>query len=156
MNKKEIKIQRSKDPALFFSKKEKEQIMAAIQETEMNTSGEIRVHLERKTEKNILEQARNTFEKIGMTQTKEKNSVLIYLCVKSHQFAILGDQGIHQKVPEDFWDEIAKEMSQDFKKDEFANGLVKGILKVGEKLKTYFPYQRNDLNELPDEISYSL
>jgi len=79
-----------------------------------------------------------------------------FMGVHSRRFAILGDQGINEKVPQGFWDEIVQLMMRHFKEDRFSDGLVEGILKIGEKLKEYFPYQREDINELPDEISYSL
>jgi uncharacterized membrane protein len=91
-----------------------------------------------------------------MTETRAKNGVLILLSPANREFFVLGDRGIDEKVPQNFWEEITEGMSQFFKKDQFADGLVHGILKIGEKLKTYFPYQRDDSNELPDGISYSL
>ena len=149
-------IERSKNPVLFFSKKEKEHITQAIQQAEMNTSGEIRVHLERRAKEDIMSHAAHEFERIGMAKTEARNGVLIFMGVRSRRFAILGDQGINEKVPQGFWDEIVQLMVGHFKEDRFSDGLVEGILKVGEKLKEYFPYHREDINELPDEISYSL
>lgn len=149
-------IERSKNPILFFSKKEKEDIMAAIQQAEENTSGEIRVHLERKAGSDIMEHAGHEFERLGMTRTDARNGVLIFMGVKSRRFAILGDQGINEKVPEGFWNEIVQTMAAHFKEDRFEDGIIDGVLKIGEKLSAYFPYQRDDINELPDEISFSL
>jgi len=149
-------VMRSSDPVLFFSKKEKEKIMRAIQEAEMRCSGEIRVHLERQAPDDILTHAQREFERLGMTQTREKNGVLILLGLKRRRFAIAADRGIHEKVLSGFWDEIVQVMSAKFKEDQFAEGLVEGIGKIGEKLAEYFPTRRDNPNELPDEISYSL
>jgi len=151
-----MKITRSKDPILFFSKKEKEQIVSAIQKAEMNTSGEIRVHLERKAGPDIMAHARQEFERLGMARTELRNGVLIFLGVKSRRFAILGDQGIHEKVSPEFWNEIVKVMASHFKEDCFSDGIITSVNRIGEKLSTYFPYQRDDINELPDEISFSI
>ena len=150
-----IKIQRSKNPALFFSKSEKERIVEAIRAAEKNTSGEIRVHLERKAREPFYHHAQEVFEKLGMTKTKERNGVLIFIGLASQRFAILGDQGIHEQVPENFWKSIAIDMQSKFKEDRFADGIVEAILTAGQKLKAYFPYQRGDVDELPDAISYS-
>jgi len=149
-------VERSKNPVLFFSKKEKEKIVRAIQEAEKATSGEIRVHLERQARPDILEHAKDIFIKLGMTKTKARNSVLILLGVKSRRFAIIGDHGINEKVPPQFWGDIVDTMQNAFREDRFAEGLADGILLIGQKLSHYFPYQRDDINELPDEISYSL
>lgn len=141
-------------PIFFFSKKEKEQIVSAIQEAERNTSGEVRVHLERKVKGDILEHAGKLFEKIGMTRTKDRNGVLILLVTKDKRFVILGDKGIHEKVPANFWDDAAKLMEDRFKKGEFAEGIAQAVLRAGEKLKAHFPRLADDKNELPDDISH--
>jgi uncharacterized membrane protein len=150
-----MKLVRDKNPILFFSKKEKTAIIQAIQSAELKTSGEIRVHLERHAREPFFEHAREIFQKLGMTKTKDRNGVLIFMGLASRRFAILGDKGIYERLPEGFWDDIADQMTQDFKKDLFADGIVKAILRVGEKLRQYFPYERDDMNELPDEISFS-
>jgi len=134
---------------------EKKEIIQAIQKAECETSGEIRLHLEGKVEGDPIEHAKAVFENIGMTATEQKNGVLILLCVASRRFVILGDKGIDDKVPNNFWDEIVIAMQSKFKQDNFADGLIDGINKIGENLKAFFPYQKNDVNELSDEISYS-
>lgn len=140
---------------MFFSKKEKEAILLAIKTAEKRTSGEIRLHLEKKKSHNVEARAREIFEKIGMTKTAAKNGVLIYLNTGTRQFVLLGDTGIHAKVPQNFWQEIAAQMTASFKADRFAEGLVTAIMHTGNKLKTFFPFEVNDKNELSDEISYS-
>jgi uncharacterized membrane protein len=148
-------IKRSKNPALFFSKAEKQAIIQAIREAEKKTSGEIRVHLERKARDNFYEHAKEIFNKIGMTKTKERNGVLLFIGLASRRFAVLGDQGINEKVPEDFWKDIAAQMQSDFQEDHFAKGITRAITAAGEQLREYFPYERDDINELSDEISFS-
>lgn len=152
---KNMKIIRSTEPILFFSKKEKEEIIAAVREAEKTTSGEIRVHLEGKKDGDILDEAKKIFRKIGMTRTALQNGVLVCINTKSRQFTILGDAGINSKVPAGFWDDAIRLMAECFKKDLFAEGIVKAVKKIGEELKTFFPRRREDINELPDEISFS-
>lgn len=151
-----MSIMRSKNPALFFSKKEKEQIRNAINAAEHKTSGEIRVHLERKARDQFYEHAAEIFEKIGMTETAERNGVLILLGLASRRFVVLGDRGINEKVPDNFWQDVVALMQGHFKKDLFAEGITAAVDLIGEKLSTYFPYRDNDRNELSDEISYSI
>jgi len=138
----------------FFSKKEKRQILAAVREAEKNTSGEIRVHLVHKVKGDVFEHAREVFERIGMTKTKARNGVLVFLATGSKQFAILGDKGINEKVPERFWKDAARTLEAHFKKNKFAEGISEAVLRIGAKLKEYFPYQGGDKNELPDSISF--
>jgi len=138
----------------FLSEKEEKQIVAAIKKAERNTSGEIRVHIEKSTSKDTLERAKEVFYYLKMDETKDKNGVLFYLAVHDKKFAILGDIGIDSKVPKDFWLSITNTVMQEFKKGNYALGLEKGILETGEKLKEFFPYQDDDINELTDEISY--
>lgn len=155
MENKKITIKRSSEPILFFSKKEVKRITDAVRAAEKNTSGEIRVHLVRKASDDILSQAQKTFQKLGMDATEHRNGVLIFMSVKSRQFAVWADQGIHEKVSADFWKEIAACIETYFDQDRPADGLAEGIRLIGEKLRIYFPYERRDLNELPDEISFS-
>jgi len=138
----------------FFSKEEKQRIVNAIKEAELNTSGEIRVHIENNCPGDVLESASWWFEKMGIHKTEQRNGVLFYLAVKSRKFAIIGDEGINKVVPDDFWEKIKIRMGHLFQQGEFTLGLVRGILDAGEALKKYFPYQSDDVNELPDEISF--
>lgn len=138
----------------FFSKEEKEKITSAIKEAELNTSGEIRLHVEGKCKLDVLDCAAHWFEKLDMHKTELRNGVLFYLAVTDKKFAILGDAGINAKVPENFWEEIKKNMVEKFKENKFAEGLTDGILMAGEQLKKHFPHQKDDVNELPDDISF--
>lgn len=137
----------------FLSDVAEKHIIEAIQKAEKNTSGEIRVHIEQKTKKPALERAKAVFLSLNMHQTKQRNGVLFYVAIQSKQFAIIGDEGINELVPTNFWEEEKKLVSEFFSKNEFEKGLTMGILKVGEKLKEYFPYQTDDSNELSDAIS---
>lgn len=141
-------------PIFFFSKKEKKQILAAIREAERNTSGEIRVHLEYKTHGPVYGHAQKVFQRIGMTKTSQRNGVLIFLATRDKKFAVLGDVGINEKVPEGFWNDVVQIMTEHFKQNKFAEGISEAALRIGEKLKAYFPYQPNDKNELSDGVSY--
>ena len=139
----------------FFSKEEQQMIIAAIKEAELNTSGEIRVHIENHCKEEALERAAEVFYGLKMNHTAARNGILFYLAVKDHKFAIIGDEGINKNVEHDFWNDIKDEMISNFKENKFAEGLVAGILKCGERLKEYFPHQSDDVNELSDEISFS-
>lgn len=133
---------------------EKGSIIAAIQEAETNTSGEIRVHLENHCREEVLDRASEVFATLKMHKTELRNGVLFYLAIKDHKFAILGDSGINQKVPEHFWEEIRDFMVARFKEGKYAEGLSEGIIKAGQQLKNHFPYKSDDRNELPDDISF--
>ncbi len=141
-------------PVLFFSKKEKKKILNAIREAERNTSGEIRVHLEYNAREPVYGHAQKVFQRIGMTKTAQRNGVLIFLATRNKKFAVLGDVGINEKVPEGFWNDVVGIMQEHFKQNKFAEGISDAVLRIGEKLKAYFPYQANDKNELSDSISY--
>ncbi len=138
----------------FFTSQEQQQITQAIREAELNTSGEVRVHIENRCSGDVLDRAAYIFKQLNMHRTKLRNGVLFYLSVNDHKYAILGDVGINQKVPDTFWDEIKEEMAGLFMAGNLADGLTGGIRKAGEQLKTHFPYQKDDVNELSDEISF--
>jgi len=138
----------------FFSKEQQAQILAAVKEAEMETSGEIRVHIESSLKGDVLDRAAWLFKKLGMHETAERNGVLFYLAVNHRQFAILGDAGINAKVPTGFWDDIRELLQKNFKEGKFTEGLSEGILLAGKHLKMHFPHKPDDVNELPDEISF--
>lgn len=138
----------------IFTQTEQDQITAAIREAEMNTSGEIRVHIESSCKGDVLDQAAYIFKKLEMHKTELRNGVLFYLAVKNRKFAILGDAGINLKVPENFWDETKDLVLSEFQQGKFADGLSKGIQLAGHQLKKHFPHQEDDVNELSDEISF--
>lgn len=139
---------------LFFSKEQQDKIVAAIQEAELNTSGEIRVHLEPNCKLDVIDRAKQVFEELKMHETEQKNGVLFYLAYSDKKFAILGDSGIHQIVTDSFWNEEKELMKTHFSQKQFTEGLCIAIAKAGKKLKEHFPYQTNDTNELSNEISF--
>jgi len=138
----------------FFSSQEQEDIKLAIMNAELDTSGEIRVHIENTVSGDILDRAAYIFKKLEMDKTIRRNGVLIYLALKNRRFAIIGDSGINQVVPGNFWDEIKSVMLNHFREGRFTDGLIEAINETGLHLKKHFPYQKGDLNELSDDISF--
>jgi len=137
----------------FLTASQEQRIIEAIKTAEKNTSGEIRVHIEKSTEKPPMERALEVFHFLKMDTTKLRNGILLYIAVESRKFVILGDEGINNKVPKDFWETEKEFILSHFAKGEFEKGIEQTIIKVGEKLKDFFPYQSNDTNELSNEIS---
>lgn len=137
----------------FLTQEEEQEIVNAICQAEKNTSGEIRVHIEKSTSLDAFDRAKEVFHDLKMDETQLKNGVLIYLAVKDKTFVICGDQGINDVVENDFWNCTRDAMVAQFKLNNFKQGLVDGILRAGEQLKKYFPWQEGDTNELSNEIS---
>lgn len=138
----------------FFTKEQQAHIRDAIREAEKATSGEIRVHIETILKEDVLDRAAWLFSKIGMDKTADHNGVLFYLSINDRKFAVIGDRGINARVPSDFWNNVKELLEKHFREGKFAEGLAKGILMAGLQLKEYFPYQKNDVNELSDDISF--
>jgi uncharacterized membrane protein len=138
----------------FFTKEEQIQIRDAIKEAEGETSGEIRVHLETKLSGNVLDRAAWIFKRIKMHETENRNGVLFYLAVQNKEFAIIGDAGINSKVAGDFWDKIKTRLQTHFRNGKYTEGLIEGIIMAGMQLKEHFPHEKDDKNELSDEISF--
>lgn len=138
----------------FFTREQQEAIVRAIGEAEHATSGEIRVHIETSCKADVLDEAAWLFRKVGMHKTADRNGVLIYLALKEHKFAIIGDTGINSVVPLGFWDNIRDHMKQRFSENLFTEGLTEGIIMAGQQLKEHFPHTRNDVNEITDTISF--
>jgi uncharacterized membrane protein len=138
----------------FFTQKQLDDIKMSVRSAELNTSGEIRVHIEEVCKGDVLDRAAYLFQKLGMNKTALRDGVLIYLAINDRKFAIIGDAGINAKVPADFWDKTKTIMLNDFKEGLFTEGLCKAVLLAGEQLRQYFPHQSDDINELSDEVSF--
>ena len=139
----------------FLTPQEEQEIVGAIREAELATSGEIRVHIERHKEIPALERAQEIFHLLKMDNTKEENGVLIYIAVDDQELAICGDRGIHKKVPSNFWDSTKNKMIAQFKEGHFKEGIIEGVYCAGNKLGEFFPWKHDDENELPNEITTS-
>ena len=138
----------------ILNNEEDRRVVEAIKQAELNTSGEIKVHIENRCQGDVEQRSLVVFDKLKLNETQLRNGVLIYLAVKDRKFAILGDEGINKVVGNSFWNDVKDLMLNHFKEGRFAEGLEQGIQRCGEKLKAYFPYQSDDINEIPDDISY--
>ena len=137
----------------FLTATQEQALIETIKVSEKNTSGEIRVHIEKSTEKSPMDRALEVFYLLEMNKTELRNGILIYVAVESKKIAIIGDEGINSLVPENFWEDELALMLTNFKNSDYTKGLQLAIIEIGKKLKQFFPYQKNDSNELSDEIS---
>lgn len=141
--------------ARILSKEQEKHVMAAIAQAEKNTSGEIRVHIEDRCKSgDSIKRAIEVFSELHMHETELRNGVIVYVAIKDHKIAVWGDEGIHTLVGQDFWNDVLKTLTRYFQAGDFETGLSESILMIGDKLKEYFPFQTDDVNELSDDISY--
>jgi uncharacterized membrane protein len=138
----------------FFTDEQSKLIQQSIADAERMCSGEIRVHVDMRCKGDVMQRAKKVFKNLKMHETAERNGVLIYIALEDKKLAILGDKGIDERVPEGFWDLAYTSMRKLFAEANYTQGLQVGIEMAGEKLRTYFPYQKDDRNELNNEISY--
>lgn len=138
----------------FLSTREEGEIIEAIRRAEDHTSGEIRVHLEPHSKIDPFERAAQVFDLLHMNNTRLANGVLIYVAVEDRTLVIMGDTGINDVVPRDFWESTKDIIIQHFKEGDIKQGLVDGILMAGQQLKKHFPKDHDSRNELPDSISF--
>ena len=143
------------DARKFFTTEQQHEIVEAIRQAEANTSGEIRVHIENHCRGDIMDRSAMVFNILKMNETAERNGVLIYLAIKDKKFSIIGDEGINKMVEHDFWNDVKDMMAGHFRSGTFTEGIIQGVLRVGEKLKTFFPHKSDDINELSDDISFN-
>ncbi|MBI3875751.1 MAG: TPM domain-containing protein [Verrucomicrobia bacterium] len=137
----------------FLNQLNHDDIVAAIKSAEAKTSGEIRVFISHKQRADALDAAQRRFAKLGMTKTRERNAVLIYVAPLTRKFAVVGDTGVHTKCGEPFWKELAAVMETHFRKGEFTQGILRGIDRAGDLLAQHFPRKPDDQNELPDSVA---
>ena len=141
-------------PEKFLTAQQQNTVVEAVRLAEKGTSGEIRIHIDAVCDGNPVQRAEQVFFALGMDRTALRNGVLIYLACESKVFAVIGDKGINDLVPENFWDDVIAEMTGEFRAGRFAEGLSVAAVMAGEKLREFFPYQEDDVNEQPDEISF--
>ncbi len=137
-----------------FKNTDEKRVVDAIRSAEQMCSGEVRVHLDEYCKGDVVLKAQNVFKHLEMDQTNLRNGILIYVALKEKKFCILGDVGIDEKVPSDFWETTKDLMKSHFAKGQIIDGIVTGIEEAGAQLKTFFPYQDNDKDELSNDISY--
>jgi uncharacterized membrane protein len=137
----------------FITKEDREKIGEAVRNAELQTSGELRVHMEKTCKGNVLDRAAEVFAELGMHKTRLRNGVLFYFAWEDRKFAILGDAGINAVVPDFFWDDIKVKMQVSFRSGNFVEGICEGVEMAGAKLRLEFPRQSDDENELSDQVS---
>lgn len=145
---------KSNKPQNYFNLDEENRIIDAIRNAEALTSGEIRVHISQKKDADALQTTRLLFHELRMFNTRNRNAVLLHIAMNSKSFAIYGDQGIHQVVPDDFWENTKNIMQNHFKQGNFVTGICEGVISIGKQLKIHFPWTESDENQLPDNITY--
>jgi len=138
----------------FFSAQEESQLLEAIRLAEMKTSGEIKLHVEMTCSGDPYQRAQEVFTALKLEETALRNAVLLYWAKDSRKIAILGDSGIHAQVPPDFWQSTKDRMIALLKANQIVPALISGITEAGNQLKTFFPYQDDDQNEIPNDISF--
>lgn len=139
----------------LFTDEEQARIVEAIRKAEQRTSGEVRVFVEsRCSYMDALDRALEIFNEMEMANTKERNGVLIYVALRDHQLAVYGDEGIHQKVGDDYWKKEVFGMIRDFNRDNYAEGIAQCVEDIGDALQHHFPYTKGDKNELSDDIEF--
>ncbi len=138
----------------FLDQLRHEEIAAAIRAAELRTSGELRVFVSRKKVDDAVAAARVEFVRLAMEKTAQRNGVLIFVAPRSQKFAVIGDQGVHEKCGEVFWQETAKAMTDHFRRSEFTQGILLGVHRAGELLAQHFPRQSEDRNELSDDVAH--
>jgi len=137
----------------FVQQLEHDRINRAIKEAEARTSGQIRVFLQRGVfEEDALKRAQQKFIQLGMEKTRERNGILIFVAPRAQKFAVIGDEGVHQKCGDEFWQQLIEKMRAHFLREDFTEALIEAITAAGDLLGQYFPRTGASANELPDEI----
>jgi len=136
----------------FLKELDEQRIVAAIAESERQTSGQIRVFVSSKEIEDAYERAKARFLALGMEKTRDRNAVLIYFAPRSHKFAVVGDTAVHERCGDDFWTQLIGVMSASLKNQQFTEAVIHAVEKCGALLAEHFPPNPNGTNELPDQI----
>ena len=139
----------------FLGKLEHDRIAKAIATAEATTSGEIRVFIQRGNVADAVSDARAQFERLGMTQTRERNAVLVFVAPRAQKFAVIGDRGVYEKCGEPFWEALTQAMRPHFQAQHFTDAIVHAVREAGSLLAQHFPRRPDDRNELPNAVEES-
>ncbi len=143
----------------YLTEQQMASLVEAIQSAENHSTGEIRIHIDSNTETNDAKENANkafeVFKTLGMNKTVERNAVLFHVNFENHYLTIIGDEGIHKKVRQNFWDQLHDKTTSAFGENLFYDGLKNAVLETGQELKKHFPFSGENPNELPDEITFS-
>jgi uncharacterized membrane protein len=141
----------------FIRRLDHDRIVETIRRAELKTSGEIRVYIERgKLDREVLAIAQEKFQELGMQNTAARNGVLIFVAPRTQQFAVVGDEGIHQRCGNDLWSRVVEKMGTHFRQNHFSEAIVEAVNDLGEVLREHFPRKAGDVNELPDKVEGDL
>ena len=133
---------------------DQQKIVDAIRAAERVTSGEVKVHVEQRCPGgDPYKRAVDLFQRLGLTKTKERNAVLVYVATRDRKFAILGDKGIHEEVGSAFWAEAVQRMKVSFARGAFGEGISGAIQSIGQRMAAKFPRKVDDVNEIDNEIT---
>lgn len=140
----------------FFTAEEQQRIVTAVQQAELQTSGEVRVFVESKCNYvDALDRAQEIFYQLQMDKTALHNGVLVYVAIDDHQVAVYADEGIHKKTGKQYWSGTLMTMLHHFKEAHIVDGICSAVTRIGDALKHHFPYEAaTDKNELPDNIVF--
>jgi uncharacterized membrane protein len=140
----------------FFTAEEQQRIIEAIRDAEHMTSGEVRVFIEsRCSYMDAIDRAAELFFQLEMQKTDDRNAVLLYVAMKDRQLAVFGDEGIHEKVGDEYWNNEVHKMISNFNRENYAAGIVEVVKDIGAALTKNFPFNNDtDKNELPDDIVF--
>jgi uncharacterized membrane protein len=137
----------------FLSQLDHDRIVGAIKAAEATTSGQIRVYVQRgEFAGDPVIAAQEKFRKLGMQATHERNGVLIFVLPRARKFAVIGDEGVHQKCGDEFWQQLVERMRTHFQSEHFTDALVEAIEETGKLLARHFPRTAAARNELPDDV----
>ncbi len=137
----------------FLSEADLEAVKRAVAVAEAGTSAEIRVHLDHRCPGDPVARAVAVFERLGMHRTAERHGVLIYVAITDRKLAVIGDQGIHERVGEAYWQRLVADVTAHFRNERPRDGFVHAVTELAGVLREHFPRRPDDVDELPDEIS---
>jgi len=147
-------MKRKEVPRLFFTKEEQSQIKQAIEQAERKTSAEIVVRLERNCPGDPLVHCRDLLQTLGITEAKSRSGAILFISLEDHKVAVFGDVNVDRVFSQEHWDALCSKLVLGFKEDRHCEALCEAIHWIGERLSGPLPYLKEDVNELPDDLSF--
>ena len=135
-----------------LDKPQRKRLLQAIRDFEKTTSAELKVVVAKNAKSEAMDYAKREFLRLGLAKTQLRNAILICVLPKQRKIVVLGDEGIHQALPQGSWERVVELIVAEFREGRFDVGLGKAIQEVADLMAQYFPYHSDDVNEVSDEI----
>ncbi|MBA4270214.1 MAG: hypothetical protein C0447_12450 [Methylobacterium sp.] len=88
----------------------------------------------------------------GLSRTRQRTGVLLYVAIQERYAEIIADSGIDGRVEQAVWDGIVESVVLAGREDRLREGIVTAVRAIGAVLANHAPRSPDDVDELPNNV----